>query len=268
MGLVSEDFNELNSGFERSLILHQPRSSMKYTWAPGDLFYGITTGYNDALEFVPEFNKLGVADIERDWNDHVANADLSALGIRYLFSFTEPDSCDGKGSCMSVATAVEGYRKFIQPLAGKAKLGSPSVTSTEGDPNKGIRYLKSFIEQCTGCQIDFVNAHWYANYQDDAFDNFKAYIDKFYDTFKKPVWVTEFGLWTGSVQQQEDFLKKALEYLDKNDNVERYSYFWAHPENSIGAAPLVSAEGSLTSIGEIYDTYPSGCYNRYEDHCA
>lgn len=63
------------------------------------------------------------------------------------------------GACMDVGTAVSAWKQYMEPqksLKDKMYLGSPAVTN---GPN-GLSYLSSFINACTGCNIDFVNIHW------------------------------------------------------------------------------------------------------------
>jgi hypothetical protein len=64
------------------------------------------------------------------------------------------------GSCMDLGTAVAAWKQYIEPqklLKDKMYLGSPAVTNGAN----GLKYLRSFIDACTGCKVDFVNIHWY-----------------------------------------------------------------------------------------------------------
>lgn len=59
--------------------------------------------------------------------------------------------------------AVTEHKKWIQPLVGKyprehMRIVSPSVTNGVRCPQStvmGIEWLKQFLNQCTGCTIDF-----------------------------------------------------------------------------------------------------------------
>jgi hypothetical protein len=44
-------------------------------------------------------------------------------------------------------------------LKDKMYLGSPAVTN--GANGMGLDWLKAFMEQCDGCDIDFICIHWY-----------------------------------------------------------------------------------------------------------
>lgn len=40
-------------------------------------------------------------------------------------------------------------------------LGSPAV-SNSGNPGEGLDWLREFMDQCDGCNVDFICVHWYA----------------------------------------------------------------------------------------------------------
>jgi hypothetical protein len=115
-------------------------------------------------------------------------------------------------------------------------------------PNKGINYLKAFMNGCADCQIDFVVAHYYAW---DKAEDFKNYLQKFHDTFNKPVWVTEFGVTSGNADK---FLQEVLPWLDSTSWIERYAYHMAAPDVD-GKSYLLNAAGNaLTAVGNTYAT--------------
>jgi len=148
---------------------------------------------------------------------------------------------------MSVSDAVTAHKQYIQPLAGSLRIGSPAVTNGDGDA-KGINWLKSFVSQCSDCQIDFVVAHYYA--WDKAAD-FKAYLQKFHDTFNKPVWVTEFGVTEGDAPA---FLKEILPWMDSQSWIERYAWHMAAPTtDAAGLKYLLNEAGSaLNDVGSAF----------------
>jgi len=87
---------------------------------------------------------------------------------------------------MTVTEAVAAYKQYMMPFAHRAKLGAP-VVSNGGN---GMKWLEGFLNECTGCQIDFVPIHWY----DKAinFDYFEGYVaDAAKVAQGKPIWITE-----------------------------------------------------------------------------
>lgn len=64
------------------------------------------------------------------------------------------------GSCIDVGNAVAGWKQHMEPLKNiknKMYLGSPAVCNGP----QGLPWLAQFINSCTGCNIDFVNIHWF-----------------------------------------------------------------------------------------------------------
>jgi hypothetical protein len=47
-------------------------------------------------------------------------------------------------------------------LKDKMYLGSPAVTN--GANGMGLDWLREFMKQCDGCNIDFICIHWYASH--------------------------------------------------------------------------------------------------------
>lgn len=100
------------------------------------------------------------SDLTNIWSSNVQHA-ITTYGSDAVLAFNEPDLCCWScgNSCMNVSAAVSAYKQYIQPLAGKVKLGAPAVTNAVGD-GVGISYLEYFMGNCTGCQVDFVPLHW------------------------------------------------------------------------------------------------------------
>jgi len=235
----------------------QPGHSSKVSWAYN--WYSTrytpwldgsdTSSFNPHLRYIPMLLSLA-SDLVGVWDANISpTAGRGNPKTDAILSFNEPDNCIGNsgGTCMSVSTAVSGYRKYVAKFGGKAKLGSPAVTNGPG----GLPWLTKFLSECSGCQVDFVVAHFYADASDGVFDYFKSYIQQFHAKTQKPVWVTEFALNNGATdQQRQDFLKAAMKFMDQATYVHRYAYFWDAPGS------LVNGDGSLTKLGQIYDHYP------------
>lgn len=169
------------------------------------------------LEYVPMLWGLG-SDHTGSWVS-AANAAISS-GSTHLLAFNEPDHTGQ--SNIDPATCAQGYLQYIQPFAGKAKLGAPAVTN--GGGSMGLTYLKSFLSACQGCTIDFVPIHWYGDYTEVEY--FKTHIQDAHDAAGgRPIWITEFGA-TGSDAQQAAFLEQVIPWLESTGYVQRYAYFY------------------------------------------
>ena len=95
-------------------------------------------------------------------------------------------------------------------------------------------------------QVDFIALHYYRGRNPDDLEN---YIEGLAKKYKLPIWLTEFNGWSGPEDEHYKFLKKALRFLEKSKDVERYAYF------NVGASKphaLVDASGNPTRMGELY----------------
>jgi hypothetical protein len=94
----------------------------------------------------------------------------------------DPDLTSQANTIPTVAAA--GYKTYMQPLAGKTQIGAPAVTNAGNGvlAYMGLGWLDSFFADCTGCQIDFIPLHWYAN---DTAANFEAYLTEAHTRYNK-----------------------------------------------------------------------------------
>jgi hypothetical protein len=177
------------------------------------------------------------------WNAH-AGAALAA-GSTHLMSFNEPDY-SGQAD-LSVDAAVSGYMKYMQPFAGKAKLGAPAVTN--GAAPMGLTYLGNFMNatEKAGGTVDFCAVHWYDSATNIAY--FKNYMQEATNACNgKPIWLTEFGA-SGTADEQNTFLQTVLPWMDQQSYIERYAYFM------VSAGSLISTGTTLSQLGNTFATY-------------
>ncbi|RDW75771.1 hypothetical protein BP5796_06592 [Coleophoma crateriformis] len=216
--------------------------SWGYNWyqTPG-------TGFPAKYEYVPLLWS-NASDLTSTWFTNV-NAAIAA-GTTHILAFNEPDY-SGQAN-MSPLVAAQAYMKWMQPFAGRVKLGAPAVTN--GGPPMGVEWLKEFMALCPACTIDFVPLHWY----DGAFNYgyFKYYIENFYAQIGKPIWITEFNGY-GDDATVISFLKKVMPWLDSLSYVQRYAWFWCADGN------LLSTGTTLSDYGVVYMNYTSTTLDPY-----
>ncbi|KAE9991878.1 hypothetical protein Vi05172_g6037 [Venturia inaequalis] len=204
---------------------------------------------NPSLKYIPQLWSLA-ADAVAQWHPAVTAA-IKDHNTDALLAYNEPDLCkEGAGaSCMvDVAIAAKGYKDHMGPYykTPNLKLGMPAVTNSP----TGLPWAKKFLELCTDCQIDIAPMHFYTT-ADAPFDYFTSYVRNFTELVKpRKVWITEFALSGADEKANVEFLKRAMEWLDGNGDVERYSWFWAGPYT--GSA-LVNEDASLTALGRLYN---------------
>lgn len=204
-----------------------------YNWA------SVTDDIPAGVQFIPTLWSTS-SEFTEPWAEN-AQAAIDS-GSAYLFSFNEPDLSEQAN--MAVAESVAGYKEHMMPFAGKAQLGSPSVTNGGGE--MGLTYLSNFLQECDGCQVDFVNVHWYDSYQNVEY--FKTHVQNATDVAGgKPVFVSEFGCNDGGDEEVSGFLEEVLPWMHEQEFVVGYSYFMARE------GVMVSGD-EPNAVGQTYAT--------------
>jgi hypothetical protein len=231
----------------------QPGVSWWYNWA----LQG--TGQGAGIEFVPMI-----------WGTGSLHSALPA-GSRYVLGFNEPNFKSQSNLTPAQAAAdwpaVETAARAVGALLVAPAVnfcGSASNTSGCSDPTVTDPYtwLKDFLADCTGCQIDGIAVHWY----NCDLPSLRAYIEGNIDAggglqgfvqFGKPIWLTEFSCdGSHTVADQKAYMQAAVPYLEGNPHVFRYSWFSAGP---IPNAELANSDGSLNDLGTTYVGLPESC---------
>lgn len=221
-GLAYNDAS-LGSAFKGSKV------NWGYNWISS------SDGLSSDFEYVPMLHCTS-SDFTNSWSSDANKA--IAAGSTHLLAMNEPDipsQCN-----IGVDASISAYKQYMQPFAGKAKLGSVAV-SNAGAPG-GLTYLSSFVNGCSGCTIDFVVVHWYETASNVEY--FKTFLQDAYTAGgNKPVWLTEFGAF-GSDSEINTFLQTVLPWMDAQPWIERYSYFMASTGLLLTSSTQLSTYGS------------------------
>jgi len=164
-----------------------------------------------------------------------------------LLTFNEPDSV--RQANMTVAQAVS---LWSQVEAYGCRLGSPE---TQGAlTGRGGTWMKNIMAQM-GNRVGFVSLHCY--FADQNIVAFRNYLQPVYDYYKKPIWITEWGLvdFTNparySLSDMAAFANQALPMLDSLPFVERHAWFSGSHSKSIKSG-MLDKNGNLTEIGQVF----------------
>lgn len=230
-----------------------PRGLVYNTAALTDLFSSntISWAYNwdsqpggsisPNLNFVPQL--WGPIPVHTDhWTENAEKA--LAAGSTHILGFNEPDL--PAQANLSPGAAVDAWITYLEPYAGKAKLGSPAVCNGN-DANMGLNWLSSFLSGCRDrCTVDFVAIHWYGLATDDGVADFKDHVAKAKAVGGgREIWITEFAP-SGSPDEQADFLSQVMPWLDNTSEsgVARYAFYQV--DN------ILTSGNSLTKLGDVY----------------
>lgn len=166
-----------------STFAARPNVGFLYTWSP----------------YLPT-NLYGLQGVPMLWGyDQISDfQNLVVAGYaNHVLGMNEPN--EPSQSNMSPSDGVALWQQYINPLAQKGYyLVSPACTNDQ----TGLDWMASFFQECTGCQIDAVAFHFYGT---DA-QAFISYATQLYNTYKKPIWVTEFAdqSFSGGAQATQD----------------------------------------------------------------
>jgi Glycosyl hydrolase catalytic core len=185
------------------------------------------------MEYIPMF-----------WNSQGIGASIPAASA--LLTFNEPD-LQGQAN-MTPQDAASAWPQVVQAAQAK-NIGQIVSPADAGDTT----WLDQFVSLCTGCRIDAIAVHLYA----DTLGAVQGKIQAF-EKYNKPIWLTEFACFHGSgcsLAEQETFMKAVIPYLEGESHVARYAWFSGdNVPNSV-----ISNGGQVTELGQIYVSLPSSC---------
>jgi len=148
---------------------------------------------------------------------------------------------------MTPAAAAAAHVKLMNPYAGKALIGAPSI-SNSGLPMEGREWLENFVKECDNqsekCHYDFCNVHWYSEveYGETLFEH----LEKSHEICGgKPIWLTEFAP-KGSDEAIASWLEEAIPRLEALDYLDAYSYF------KVETGMLMTTETEMSKYGSVY----------------
>ncbi len=175
----------------------------------------------------------------------------------HILGFNEPDRQDQAN--MPVRQAVI-FQKFFTETS--SIIGAPSVSYDPSVNEWFMEYAKSVDMN----DIDFIPVHVYYDWAGEGMaESFLKVIDDTYEKYKKPIWVTEYGVanqWLyGSQAQSEEskqqirqFMKETIKGLEERTYVERYAWFsFGTDDINGGQTALYNQQtGALTDLGVLY----------------
>ena len=170
---------------------------------------------------------------------------------QYLLAFNEPNLTDQAN--MTPQQAATLWPTLLQTAHdNNLKIVSPAMNygtlSGYGDPEV---WLDEFFSLIDASDIAAISVHCYM----PSVAALKSYIEKF-EKYGKPIWLTEFCAWdgfSGSAEEQMQYMSEAINYLEASPIVERYAWFIARTSNA-NAFPYMSllTDNQTTNVGSAY----------------
>ncbi len=191
----------------------------------------------------------------------------SAAQYGTIIGYNEPDLSTQAN--VTVAQALIDWPLFE---ATGCRLGSPACAT---DMSANGNWFQLFMSGNGGGylpRVDFICIHSYAAlFTDPTGAGLLSYIDAVYQKWKKPIWVTEWGMinfvsadpttWTyPSSAQAQAYIANVIPSLKSRSYVERFSWYpnvYASATISgstanAGNVPLGNPDGTLTTLGALY----------------
>ena len=234
----------LSANMGQNLDLKSMNIGWYYNWSENP-----NTGskYND-LEFVPMIWKETSAN-----NAKTRINNLKNKGYKYCLTFNEPDVTDQIN--MTVDQVYSAWQGF-DDVTG-IKISSP-VTALwpSGSPDWFQAFMRK-IDTNNDHDTDFIAIHCYPdNYAGSGMADWflTEIVDWTWNTYHKPIWITEFSTKgqyvtaTGGNGTKE-FWEAVMPELDKREYVERYAAFDFDNDNT---GLWRYANGNLTPAGVVY----------------
>jgi len=228
-----------------------------YNWSPQPDSAIETTYQNYNVDFTPmAWNANGISGVN-SWISQDSN-------VKYILGFNEPNFKEQAN--MTPSEAASAWSSFQQiARENNLKTVTPAVNycgdcvSENGTTyNNPFVYLDDFFKECANCEVDYIALHWYG-----SGNSIVGYINDA-RKYGKPIWVTEFSSWDTSnpvvdVEQQKNYLAGTVNFLERDPDVFRYSWFIGRTNSGINTYPFIDLYGNpgeWTELGEIYKQIP------------
>jgi hypothetical protein len=267
---------------EKDLVLNELPQNLKgnisfirvipWNWVSKRGLGGNKNGMNETWFY--QWGNSGISPINKEyapmaWGKGGADDDndialyKSKYKATHVMAFNESDNCnDQSGKYFNMCQPAVAVSYYENLMKSGMRLVSPSCRE-----NAPFGYLKEFYDLATtqNIRIDVIGVHWYDWGSDpknspnatpqQVFNRFKNYLQRVYDLYKLPIWITEFNANPNrTTATNKGFMELALPYLDQLDYVERYA--WFEPNSDV--ADYYESDGkTYTDVGIFYRDHQS-----------
>lgn len=200
------------------------------------------------IEYVPMiWTSTSASDIKNRVNI------LKNQGYKYVLTFNEPDLTD---QCNMGVNAVYNVWQGLDDVTG-IQISSPVTSTWPQDSTKWFQTFMSKLDINNDHDVDFISIHCYPdNYGGAGMAEWflEEVVDWTWNTYKKPIWITEFStkgqyITATGGNGTKEFWEAVMPELDKRDYVVRYAAFGF---NSATTGLWAYSTGALTPGGEVY----------------
>jgi hypothetical protein len=241
-------------GMQRAMM--DSRSSWFYTWVTGRP--GVLTQ--------PTFYPMIFSD--RSLNALSPTTVSSLRQQRVILGFNEIDE-RGQAN-MTPEVAADTWARVVQ-MFPQAYLVSPCVAVRAEVAGQPFDRFMTLIRQ-RGLRVDAVAIHAYMGWKDSPdfnvewqATNVARYVDRVWDRYRLPVWLTEVGVLDWSTRppthateaENMTFLRLLARELDRRPHLERWAWFeLPRPRTGEAYGLADRSSGAVTPLGRVFAELP------------
>lgn len=227
-----------------------PKRGVSFSWQMNEDFDllgpAVSWSYNwantPAASQENKYKQYGIQFVPMCWNNNYSPDNISAYYAahadkqNYLLGYNEPNLTDQAN--MTPAQAAAKWNDVVDVAKkNNARLISPALNwGTLPGYSNGVQWLQEFFTLVNPNDVHGIAVHIYMNAAKSMIGDLQRY-----KVFGKPLWLTEFCAWDGtsSSAAQCQFMAQSINYLEQDDDLERYAWFIPRWNQATESAPFM-----------------------------
>lgn len=227
-----------------------PKRGVSFSWQMNEDFDllgpAVSWSYNwantPAASQENKYQQYGIQFVPMCWNNNYSPDNISAYYAahadkqNYLLGYNEPNLTDQAN--MTPQQAAAKWNDVVDVAKkNNARLISPALNwGTLSGYSNGVQWLQEFFTLVNPNDVHGIAVHIYMNAAKSMIGDLQRY-----KVFGKPLWLTEFCAWDGtsSSAAQCQFMAQSINYLEQDDDLERYAWFIPRWNQATESAPFM-----------------------------
>lgn len=227
-----------------------PKRGVSFSWQMNEDFDllgpAVSWSYNwantPAASQENKYKQYGIQFVPMCWNNNYSSDNISAYYAahadkqNYLLGYNEPNLTDQAN--MTPQQAAAKWNDVVDVAKkNNARLISPALNwGTLPGYSNGVQWLQEFFTLVNPNDVHGIAVHIYMNAAKSMIGDLQRY-----KVFGKPLWLTEFCAWDGtsSSAAQCQFMVQSINYLEQDDDLERYAWFIPRWNQATESAPFM-----------------------------
>lgn len=227
-----------------------PKRGVSFSWQMNEDFDllgpAVSWSYNwantPAASQENKYQQYGIQFVPMCWNNNYSPDNISAYYAahadkqNYLLGYNEPNLTDQAN--MTPQQAAAKWNDVVDVAKkNNARLISPALNwGTLPGYSNGVQWLQEFFTLVNPNDVHGIAVHIYMNAAKSMIGDLQRY-----KVFGKPLWLTEFCAWDGtsSSAAQCQFMAQSINYLEQDDDLERYAWFIPRWNQATESAPFM-----------------------------